>query len=75
MEVSGTLNEIKTALSNVAHWAAPARAPFSFNYFAMRPTLRKEPKGVVLVVVPFNYPLLLSVGPLVRYRLWSPSPH
>lgn len=31
----------------------------------MRPLIRKEPKGVVLIISPFNYPVMLALGPLV----------
>jgi len=31
----------------------------------MNPTIYKEPKGVVLVISPFNYPMFLSVLPVV----------
>ena len=31
----------------------------------MRPMIRKEPKGVVLIISPFNYPIFLTLGPLV----------
>lgn len=30
----------------------------------MGPAIRKEPKGVVLIIAPFNYPVLLLLGPL-----------
>lgn len=31
----------------------------------MRPLIRKEPKGVVLIISPFNYPIFLALGPVV----------
>jgi hypothetical protein len=31
----------------------------------MRPVIRKESKGVVLIISPFNYPLWLSIPPAV----------
>ena len=66
IEIGGTLGEILTSYKSVAKWSKPERPPFAFNYFAMKPTIRKEPKGVVLILVPFNYPVLLAIGPLVR---------
>ena len=69
MEVCCTLTEAVNAYHNVAKWSKPESAPWSFNYFLMKPTIRKEPKGVVLIISPFNYPVLLLLGPLVRsYR-------
>ncbi|TFY56737.1 hypothetical protein EVG20_g8816 [Dentipellis fragilis] len=64
LELGNTLGDIKTSYENVAKWAKPERLPFMFNWFAMKPTLRKEPKGVVLIIFPFNYPIWLSLGPM-----------
>lgn len=60
-----------TAYSNVEKWAKPERAPLSLNFSAMRPVIRKEPKGVVLIIGPFNYPIFLLLGPLVNLHLLS----
>ena len=66
LEINGTIAEAVNAYHNVAKWSKPERAPWSFNFFAMKPTIRKEPKGVVLIISPFNYPMWLLLGPLVR---------
>lgn len=65
LEFNGSLAEAKTAHDNVEKWAKSEAAPWSFNYWMSKPTIRKEPKGVVLIIVPFNYPLWLSYGGLV----------
>lgn len=44
----------------------PTKPSFSLNFQAMRRIIYKQPKGVVLVVSPFNYPLWLGIGPAVR---------
>ncbi|KAH9989638.1 NAD-aldehyde dehydrogenase [Russula vinacea] len=64
LEINGTIAEAVNAYHNVAKWSKPERAPWSFNFFAMKPTIRKEPKGVVLIISPFNYPMWLLLGPL-----------
>lgn len=66
IEISNTIAEAVNAYHNVAKWSKSERAPWSFNYFTMKPTVRKEPKGVVLIISPFNYPAWLLLGPLVR---------
>lgn len=66
IEAGGTLSEVMDAYHNVATWSKPERARWSLTFFAMKPTIRKESKGVVLIISPFNYPMLLSLGPLVR---------
>ncbi|KAH9916496.1 aldehyde dehydrogenase [Amylocystis lapponica] len=64
LELSPLLAEVTTAYSNVKKWAATERTPFSPIYAASGPAIRKEPKGVVLIISPFNFPLLLLLGPL-----------
>ena len=66
METTNTIAEAVNFYHNVAKWSKPERAPWSFNFFTMTPTIRKEPKGVVLIISPFNYPMWLSLCPLVR---------
>ena len=47
----------------------PATRRFDLNWFASGPRIRKEPKGVVLIIAPFNFPILLLLGHLVRPRV------
>ena len=42
--------------AGVDKWARDEKPAFSVNLFAMRPRVRKEPKGTVLIISPFNYP-------------------
>lgn len=65
LELMPTISEVLTQIKNVEKWSKPTRPPFSINFFAMRPLIRKEPKGVVLIISPFNYPVFLTLGPLV----------
>ena len=66
LEIGGTLTEAVDAYHNVAKWSKPEPASWSLNWFSMKPTILKEPKGVVLIISPFNYPMWLLLGPLVR---------
>lgn len=52
------MGEILTAYKKVGRWAKPEGVPFDFNTFAMRARTLKEPKGTVLIIGPFNYPLV-----------------
>lgn len=65
LEINPTLKELYTAYKNVSKWAKPEYAPFSLVYGPMRPHIRKEPQGTVLIISPFNYPVFLTLGPLV----------
>lgn len=60
-----SLEQIKYIFDNFEKWAKPESVELSI-YFGARPHIRKEPKGVVLIFVPFNYPLVLLMSPLVR---------
>jgi aldehyde dehydrogenase (NAD+) len=69
LETSGTLKEVVNAYNNVEKWAKPEKLPFDLMTTPMRPVIRKEAKGVVLIIAPFNYPAFLALGPLVRPTL------
>jgi aldehyde dehydrogenase (NAD+) len=60
-----TITEAMTAYANVDKWAKTEDASFSLKYFVMSPKIRKEPKGVVLIIGPFNYPLFALFCPLI----------
>ncbi|KAI0035790.1 NAD-aldehyde dehydrogenase [Vararia minispora EC-137] len=64
MELGPVLNDLRVLYDGVANWAKTESAPFSMAWFLMKPQIRKEPKGVVLVISPFNYPLILSLSPV-----------
>ncbi|EMD33344.1 hypothetical protein CERSUDRAFT_87228 [Gelatoporia subvermispora B] len=64
-DLSVVVQDVKNAYDHVEKWTRTEKAPFHFNWFAMKPTTRKEPKGVVLIIAPFNYPVFLLFGPLI----------
>ncbi|KAJ3488890.1 hypothetical protein NLI96_g2510 [Meripilus lineatus] len=64
LETNAILGEVKYAIDNLKNWTKPEKLPFMFNWFAMRPTVRKEPKGTVMIISPFNFPVVLLIGPL-----------
>lgn len=64
-ELNLVLSDISCALSNVDKWMAPHYvAKDLVNKFNTAYTL-PEPYGVVLIISPWNYPLLLTLQPLV----------
>lgn len=70
VEVDGTelfhvLNEIKHAIDHLEEWAAPRKIDAPFTMLGTRSTVRHEPRGVCLVIAPWNYPFSLAVGPLI----------
>ncbi|CAL1698986.1 unnamed protein product [Somion occarium] len=64
LEINGTISEVQEAYKNVEKWSKPESPPFTLNWFFMRPKIRREPKGVVLIIGPFNFPLWCLLGPL-----------
>ncbi|CAL1697398.1 unnamed protein product [Somion occarium] len=63
-EMTATLGDIYDSYNNVGKWAKDEKAPFSVLWYFMNPTVRKEPKGVVLIIGPFNFPILCLLMPL-----------
>ena len=64
-ELKTTLDEIQHALDHLDTWMAPDRVDTPLLYTGTRSEVRYEPKGVVLIMAPWNYPLNLTLGPLV----------
>ncbi|KAI0667920.1 aldehyde dehydrogenase [Trametes maxima] len=65
LDFGPVLGEIRDAYDNVEKWVKPQSIGFSINWFAMKPRFTPEPKGVVLIISPFNFPMFLLLGPLV----------
>jgi coniferyl-aldehyde dehydrogenase len=65
LEIFTSLQAAKHARAHVARWMRPERKPVSLWFQAGRARLVKQPLGVVGVIAPWNYPLYLTMGPLV----------
>jgi len=59
------LGEIRHALTHLRSWAQPRKVDAPLTYIGTRSELRYEPKGVCLIIAPWNYPFNLCIGPLV----------
>jgi coniferyl-aldehyde dehydrogenase len=64
-EVFPSLAEIKGALHKGRRWMKPRGAWVSKWFLPARAHILPRPLGVVGIIVPWNYPLFLAVGPLV----------
>lgn len=64
-EIGFLLNEIDHTLSQLAKWAAPRRAKLPFHLRPGRAHTQPQPLGTMLIIAPWNYPLQLSLGPLI----------
>lgn len=63
-EIWPSLSAIKDALRHGRGWMKPRRAGVAVWFQPARAQLLPQPLGVVGVIVPWNYPLLLAIGPL-----------
>lgn len=62
-DISGMMNEILFAYKNVSSWVKDSGpSNWSLLWMPSSPTIRKEPKGVVLYILPFNFPLWTLTG-------------
>lgn len=64
-EVYPVITEIKHALSNLDQWMRPTKVDAPLTYMGTWSEIRYEPKGVCLILSPWNFPFNLSIGPLV----------
>ncbi|XP_070638483.1 aldehyde dehydrogenase family 3 member B1 isoform X2 [Bos indicus] len=64
-EISISQNEINLALRNLRTWMKDEKVSKNLATQLDSAFIRKEPFGLVLILSPWNYPLNLSLGPLV----------
>ena len=64
-EIWTSLVELKHTMSNLKKWMAPRKVAAPMALFGTRSWVQVEPKGVVLIIAPWNYPFYLAVGPLI----------
>jgi coniferyl-aldehyde dehydrogenase len=64
-EVLPSLTMIQHAARRVSRWMRPESRGTAVHFWPARNRVLWQPKGVVLIIVPWNYPLQLAVGPLV----------
>lgn len=65
IEIFHVLNEIKLALNNLDDWARPKKIDAPITMIGTRSIIQYEPRGLCLVISPWNYPFSLAVGPIV----------
>jgi acyl-CoA reductase-like NAD-dependent aldehyde dehydrogenase len=64
-ETGWLLSEIRYARKNLKMWMKPQRVPVPLHCQPGRAWFTREPLGVVLVIGAWNYPLQLSLAPLI----------
>jgi aldehyde dehydrogenase (NAD+) len=57
--------EVEHAIRHLRRWMRPQRVATPWILTGTRSTIRCEPRGVVLILAPWNYPIGLVLNPLV----------
>jgi aldehyde dehydrogenase (NAD+) len=58
-------NEIRHTIRHLRQWMKPIRVRPTVAMLGTRAEIRHEPRGVCLIVAPWNYPFQLSIWPLI----------
>jgi aldehyde dehydrogenase (NAD+) len=64
-EIYPVVSEARHAVRHLRRWMKPRRVGTRLSQIGSRSWVRYEPKGVVLIISPWNFPFNLTLGPLV----------
>ncbi len=64
-ELVPVLQEIRHASRHLRRWMRPRRVAPTLVSLGTAARVRPEPRGVCLIIAPWNYPFSLAIGPLV----------
>lgn len=64
-ELIFTYGELDFAIKNLSAWMRPKRARKALSNFFSKNRIYYEPKGVCLIIAPWNYPFQLVMSPLI----------
>ncbi|MGL6072337.1 coniferyl aldehyde dehydrogenase [Craterilacuibacter sp.] len=64
-ELFPSLEGIRHAKKSLKHWMAPQTRGVSLWFKPARAHVRPQPLGVVGIIVPWNYPIYLAIGPMI----------
>lgn len=64
-EIGMCLTEIRHTARHLREWSRPQRVPIPLMHFPGSSRIIREPRGVCLIIAPWNYPFLLAVGPMI----------
>jgi len=65
IDALGPVLEINHALGSVKKWMKPQRRATELLFISNSLKVTYQPKGVVCIICPWNFPLFLSLGPLI----------
>lgn len=64
-EITMTKNDCKLMLKELKGWMRPEKAKTTMTTYPSSAEILSEPLGVVLVISTWNYPFMLSLGPVI----------
>ena len=64
-EIWSAQTELRHTLRHLSRWAAPRKVGTPLALVGTRGWVQLEPKGVCLIIAPWNYPFYLAVDPLI----------
>lgn len=65
LEILPSVNNIDYSLRRLKKWLKPQRRHVSILFWPASNRVEFQPLGVVGIIVPWNYPIFLAIGPLV----------
>ena len=65
LDLLGSVLEANHAISHLKRWMKPSRRSTELLFLGNSVKVTYQPKGVVGVIVPWNFPIYLAMGPLV----------
>lgn len=64
-EIFPVLAEIRHTIKHLKKWAKPHRVKRTMALITARSWIQYEPRGIVLIIAPWNYPFNLIITPLI----------
>ena len=64
-EIWSSQTELRHTLRHLSQWAAPRKVSTPMALVGSHGWVQTEPKGVCLIIAPWNYPFYLAVDPLI----------
>lgn len=65
LDLLGSVLEAEHAIRHLRKWMRPSKRSTELLFLSNRLRVQYQPKGVVGVVVPWNFPVYLALGPLI----------
>ncbi|WDZ50567.1 coniferyl aldehyde dehydrogenase [Acinetobacter vivianii] len=65
LDLLGSVLEAEHAIRHLRRWMRPSKRSTELLFLSNRLRVQYQPKGVVGVIVPWNFPVYLALGPLI----------